>query len=111
MNDLVEYGRHAQQSRAVSRRESINETAQPLDTIGMAPGHDRLTIRSNFATADVSAGCLICSVASRSLSRHGPTLDRVCSTDSAEKFNRSEAGSRMNTELKSSMETVSCSTA
>ena len=62
-------------------REPANETAQPLRASGMAPGHDRLSIcgerqhrgrpsrgsglrsispsRSSFATADVSAGCLI----------------------------------------------------
>ena len=45
LDNLVEYARDAQQPRAVSRREPVNETAQPLRTIGMAPGHDRLTIR------------------------------------------------------------------
>src|SRR5712691_4726380 len=44
-NDLVEYARDAQQPRAVSRREPVDETAQPLRTIGMAPGNNRLAIR------------------------------------------------------------------
>jgi hypothetical protein len=45
LNNLVEYARDAQQPRTVSRREPVDETAQPLRTIGMTPGHNRLTIR------------------------------------------------------------------
>ena len=37
LNNLVEYARDAQQPRAISRREPVNETAQPLRAIGMAP--------------------------------------------------------------------------
>src|ERR1035441_856042 len=103
-------------ARSAWRRDTIDCPSAVRDNIEARPsrGSGLRSIspsRSSFATADVSAGCLICSVLTRSLSRHGPTLDRVCSTDSAEKFNRSEAGSRMNTELKSSMERVSRSTA
>lgn len=49
LNDLVEYARDAEQPRAVSRREPVYETAQPLHTIGMAPGHNRLTVGGPLA--------------------------------------------------------------
>src|SRR5712691_5992701 len=96
-------------ARSAWRRDTIDRPSAVRDNIEARPSHGSglrsiSPSRSSFATAHVSAGCLICSVLTRSLSRHGPTPDRGCSTDSAEKLSRSEAGSRMNTELKSSME-------
>jgi hypothetical protein len=42
-NDLVEDIRDAQQALAISRRESVDQTAQPLHTVGVTSGHDRLS--------------------------------------------------------------------
>src|ERR1035438_4180325 len=91
-------------ARSAWRRDTIDCPAAVRDNIEARPSHGSglrsiSPSRSSFATADVSAGCLICSVLTRSLSRHGPTLDRVCSTDSAEKLSRSELPSEKSRDL------------
>jgi hypothetical protein len=71
-----------------------------------SPGSGRRDTRpaaSSFETRVVRAGCLICSVASKSVSRIGPPRERLWSTDSAEKFSFCTDASRMNTVLKSSI--------
>jgi hypothetical protein len=122
---MVENWGHAQQSHAVSVREPIDEHAQPLDTMGVTPGHDRLAVRGEGQQRGPPVGrirpTLDQSVAFQFRRRRGqrrlldllggdqvsqptrPIRDSVCSTDNAEKLNRVDAGSRMNTELKSSM--------
>ncbi len=133
LDDLVEHAHDAQRPRAVSRREPVNETAQPLRTIGMASGHNRLTIRGERQhrgppvrrigpAFDKSVAFqlryrrrerrLLDLLRSDQVTQPTrPALDRVCSTDNAEKVNGPDAGSRMNNELRSSMDRVSRSTA
>jgi len=93
-------------TRSAWRRDTTDWPSAVRDNIEARPsrGSGLRSIspsRSSFATAEVSAGCLICSVLTRSLSRHGPSLDRVCSTDSAEKLSRSEAASRRSASARS----------